>query len=260
MTKSTKPTLGLINTDEFIAQPSTISKTLIDIVNKHNSHLHNELSRNQFFHLLYQRIKISIYLKQGWHDYFIFLKNYSPPKLGPKNHLVNIKILFSQFDHFIPKMLYNNYALAYTHLQNREVISCPILTKEDEKILLLAKYANQKITKSHFTKKFGHYALNPYELSSKRFSEYSDRELMEIAKLAANINHPKKTSFNRYLKLNNKNISPILIYLRELAKYKALFLVSSIRQNLLTCQRLNKINNVFDLTFKQLKQLNQQLV
>jgi len=49
-----------------------------------------------------------------------------------------------------------------------------------------------------------------------------------------------------YLEHKNKKIIPILIALRELAKYNVLFIVKDIREELLIMVKKKKIKNIFD--------------
>ena len=120
----------------------------------------------------------------------------------------------------------NNFALAYAFAQEKDV-SNPILTKEDEKMIALRKFYNKEITREEFNAEWGHYALNAYEVESKRFEEYTEHELMKIAKLAIHIPVKKKISYEDY---SEKRKVPVLLYLRELAKYKILLLIKEIRK------------------------------
>ena len=92
--------------------------------------------------------------------------------------------------------------------------------------------------------------MNAYELSSKRFEEYSDEELIKLSELVKTLNIGKKENLDNYLNKKDKEIIPILIALRELAKYNILFVVKTIRYELLELAKDKKIDNIFNKKLK----------
>jgi len=230
--------LNVSNT-EFVTNPSEITKKLVEIVLKLSDKYESELKKNVFKKFINQ-VKLRLYLKQGYLEYYSFLKKYKLKDL-------DLKELFDEFEKLYDKLIFNNFALAYAFVLEKDVKS-PILTKEDEKILFLKKLYDKKITKKQFDKEFGHYALNAYELSSKRFEEYSDEELMKIARLTKNIKI-NKIKLEDY---TDKKVIPVLIALRELAKYNILFIVKEIRYKLLRIAKKNNIKNVFDESYSKI--------
>jgi len=222
--------------EEFVFNPSNITKELVKIVLKLNDKYEKQLKGilNRFK----AQVKYRLYLKEEYKEYYSFLKSYKLDKKG-------LKELFLEFEKLYDKLLFNNFALAYAYTLGKDIDSC-VLTKEDERILLLQKDIKK------FKKEFGHYALNAYELSSKRFSEYSDKELVKLQKLVKNIKIKDKIKLEKYLEQKNKKIIPILIALRELAKYNVLFVVNEIREELLKCQKQNNLRNIFNLGYDEI--------
>jgi hypothetical protein len=219
-------------TEEFVQNPSKITKHLVNIVLKLNKK--HETSLKGILNRFKTHIAYNLYLRGGYKEYYFFLKNY-------KVKSRTLKQLFQEFENQYNKLLFNNFALVYAYTKEKQIEN-PILTKEDEKILLLK--TNLKKLKS----KFGHYALNAYELKEKRFSEYSDKELKKLSNLVKNLEIKNKIPLESYLKKKDKKPIPILIALRELAKYNILKIVAEIREQLL---KTNKAN-IFNKSYKEI--------
>jgi len=126
---------------------------------------------------------------------------------------------------------------------------------EDKKIVFLKKLYKKEITFKQFNCKFGHYALNAYELSSKRFEEYTEKELLSIAELVSNIEIKDKMELEEqiHLKKNNKEKKiSILIALRELAKYNVLFIIRNLRYRLLEIEKEHNIKDIFSKSYDEI--------
>ena len=245
------------NPDSFATNPSKITEHLVNIVLKLNEKHESDFKEKNPLKKFANELKINLYLKEGYKDFYEFLKSYKIPYniSAEKNSIKKLALLFEEFEYIYDRIMLNNFALAYAYAKNKDKnkqITNPVLTIEDKKNLMLKKLAKKQITPKQFKEQFGHYALNAYELSSKRFEEYSDKELLKIAKLAENLEIKKeKVELEECLKQNQKQkeIIPILIALRELAKYDTLFIVREIRRELLKIQKEKRIKNIFSYSF-----------
>jgi len=229
---------------EFISNPSNMSKELVRIVLMLNKEYEEEFS-GKGLKRFKADLKLNMYLKQGYKDLYKFLSSYKIKSMG-------LRSLFKEFEKLYSKLLLNNFALTHLYLRNKEIQS-NIKTKEDEKLLLLKKFYNKEISKKQFDKEFGHYAINAYELRSKRFEEYTEEELRKIAKLVSKFDIKEKSSLEQ--SIDKKDISSILISLRELAKYKVLFIIRDIRKELLRIQEKKNIKDIFDMSYRDLYNL-----
>ncbi len=239
--------------DEFVQNPSKITKHLIYIVGnlteKHNLSLKNK----SFIKKISNEFKIIFYIKKGFFNYYYHLINYKVPK-SKTSKIEKLIILFNEFEKEYDKIIFNNIALVHI-LSRTKHIQNPILTMEEKKNIYLNKLLYNKITSTTFLKKFGHYAINPYEFSSKRFREYKKIELLKIARLTINLKKQKKQELKEYLKRKNINNYAVLISLKELAKYKILFLVAEIRNVLQEISIDYKINNIFNRFYDEILKL-----
>ena len=233
------------NAGEFVSNPSKITSHLVELVAKLNEKHESLLKTKNILKKFKSGFTLRMYMEDGYKEYCSFLINYELPKS------LKLEEWFAEFEKLYDKLILNNFVLAYAYTLNNDV-SNPVLTMEDKKVLALKKLYDEKLTKQQFDKEFGHYALNAYELSSKRFEEYSEKELMAIAKLAAGLEIKEKTPLEEYMATNPKNKIPILIALRELAKYKVLLVVKEIRYALLDMAKKEKIENIFDKTYEEL--------
>jgi len=205
---------------EFLANPSEASKPLVNIVRKLNEQHQARLKTKNPFKKIKAAFTLSLYTKDSYKDFLTFLQEYTLPKYATEEEW------YVEFEKVYDKLMLNNFALAYAFQQEKDV-SNPILTKEDEKMNALRKFYNKEMTRQEFNEQWGHYALNAYEIESKRFEEYTEHELMKIAKLATRVSVKKKISYEEY---TEKRKVPVLLYLRELAKYKILLIIKELRK------------------------------
>jgi len=217
---------------EFIDNPTEISKHIIDINKKLSKKYQPQKG-------IVAGVKLRLNYLQKWEEIYDYCNNF----LIEKSSVIG---LFTQYKKIADYIAQNNTLLAYAFLKNKNK-KINVLTKEDEKLLFLKKFANNQISKQEFNKKFGHYALNAFELSSKRFSEYTNGELKKIANLCKDI------KINKIKKLNPKeNLFETYCYLREELKYNSLLIISKIRFKLLNIQKNKQINNIFNLSYNKL--------
>lgn len=241
-----------ISTQELVINPTKITKSIIiDSVLLLNKKQENIFEAKNFITRFKRDLKIKLYLKNDYLNYYKFLKNYQVPKLSSRGY-GKIKDLRLEFISFYIKLIFNNFALAYIYSKDKQ-INNPVITAEDEKNIALSNYYNNKITINEFKKEFGQYALNAYELSEKRFREYDEEQLQRIAYLASGNKINKSIKLDNYLKISNKKIISVLICLRELAKYNSLKIVSEIRFELLGLAKERGVENIFDYNLDEIE-------
>ena len=239
-----------ISPNELVINPTKLTQSIIvdDVLALYKKHENNFLLKS-FFARFRRDIVIKLYLKSDYMDYYNYLKNYTSLNRGDKT----LKDLKLEFNNFYNKLIFNNFALVYASLKEEGDIINPILTKEDEKNIALKKVYEAKISRADFNKDFGHLALNAYELQEKRFFEYSDEMFKKIVHLAAKNKINKNITLDQYINKPNKEIIPILICLRELAKYHSLRIVANIRFEVLKLAEEKKIEDVFYFSLEELR-------
>jgi hypothetical protein len=108
-----------------------------------------------------------------------------------------------------------------------------VISKEDEKLILLSKIAKGAALPTEFRKIFGHYGLNGFELSSRRFSEYTDKELLKLAEPVKSFVCNKDVKLEDYL--NAGSVNPYWAYcaLKEELRDCGLQIVAKLRFEIL---------------------------
>lgn len=263
---------------ELVSNPSPLTMEIVKIVQKIDEKHRNNLNKSGFFAKIGNQLKLKLYTEQGYREYYNFLRDYEVQQPAEKNSAKRLYSLFAEFEKVYEKIIWNNLALAYLHLKEKgkkgdnasegnednekSRINSSLLTMEDKKMIGLADIYRQKEQKERmlaadrFKKEFGHYCLNPYELSSRRFSEYSEEELVKIGKLAALLNISKSKELADAIENNSSGAGKesILICLRELGKHRALQIVDRIRTELLRIQKEELIPDIFSMSFKELEE------
>ncbi|MBT3464729.1 hypothetical protein HN451_07075, partial [archaeon] len=198
-------------------------------------------------------VKLNYYAKEDYNKFYSFLILYNVA-IHTGSNIEKIKKYFQEFEIIYDKIIFNNLALVSESIKTKKAI-CQIITMEELKIQYFKKIYMNKISKFEFDKKFGHYGLNPYELSEKRFEEYSKKELMKLASLSKNFELNKNIKLDDYIKKKKKDNFSILVGLRELGKYKALLIIKEIRNILLNIEKEKNINNIFSLNYNEIDSL-----
>lgn len=233
------------DTNEFISNPSKASESLVNNVVELNKKYEKLFTSKNIFIQLNREMKIVLYLKADYLKVIEQLSKYKVPATKSKNFRRNVKELLTEFEFIYDKLIYNNFILAKEYLKFKD-FGVKVQTKEDERMNFLKKFAKKQISKKEFDNKFGHYGINAYELSEKRFNEYTEIELRKIASLSVNLKEIEKIHSQEFISSNEENRIPILIYIRELAKYKALLIVAEIRVKLIENAKENNIKDVFN--------------
>jgi hypothetical protein len=237
--------------EEFVRNPTKITEHLVEIVLQLSNKYESQFQSRNILRKFLIDFKIRMYMKENYKEYFLFLRGHKPPNISDQDRIKELDLLFKEFRRLYDKLIFNNFALAYAYTLNKDT-SNPISTMEDKKILLLQKLYHKKINVSEFLKEFGHYALNAYELASKRFEEYNHSDLLSLAKLASRINVQKKIELEEYINSKSKDKTSILIALRELAKYNILYVIRVIRYQLLELAKEEGIKDIFNRTHDEI--------
>ena len=229
--------------ESFIKNPTTISKYILNIAEK---------SQNKYDYLLISKrfidkIKLRILYMNKYHEIYAFINRTQEKKLP-----TNIPDLFKKLRIIFDYVALNNILLGYSFLIEKDKKN-PILTKEDEKLLYLKRVYIREIPIKEFNNKFGHYALNPFELSSKRFSEYSKREIMKIGKFLKEFDINKTNSLEEYLNSGGGNLFSIYSTLREELRYVSLLVINNLRFELIKIQKEKKIKNIFHIEYDEIR-------
>ena len=78
---------------------------------------------------------------------------------------------------------------------------------------------------------------------------------MNLAKYAKNFRTSKKIQLREYIQKKTKNLFPVYFAMREELKYCALFNISNLRFELLRLSKEEKIDNIFQINYKDLIKL-----
>ena len=230
-------------TEEFIRNPSKFSKHTINIA-KLAAKKYNYLIRQEtFLQKIKKGIKIRLIYLESYKETIQFLKNF-------EIKTESIETLYKSFEELADKIALNNITLAYCLAVEKEQIPV-VITKEDEKMVSLKDFKDNKISREMFNSKFGHHAINPFEVSSKRFSEFSNEKLLMIAESIPMQDLNKKKNLDEYVKKNIKEKLPIYNALREELKDKGIKIIANIREKLLSIQEKNKIKDIFSMSFEE---------
>jgi len=239
------------NVEDFISNPTKISEHLVEIILETKKKYDLLLKSNNFISNLINTVKIRLWYLNKYFDIYNFLKTYKPYQMEKNKSFENIKGLFDEFSIIYDVVSLNNLLLTYAFLVEKNK-STFVINKEDEKLLCFKRFYNGEISEEEFKKKYGHYGFNSFELSSRRFSEYSKNELMNLAKYAKNFKTSKKIQLGEYIKKKRKNLFPVYSAMREELKYRALFNVSNLRFELLRLSKEKKIDDIFQIDYKDL--------
>lgn len=232
-------------TEELVRYPSRATSGLLEIITDLAAAFDSRLgSKNPFvrFAAIYE---IRMYAVDGYKAFYDLLKNYRIPS-DPAGGRDRITMLIAEFKRLYSGLIINNLALGSLCLRDGgRVPVSPVMTVEDEKIASLKKLSRGEMAPDAFRGRFGHYALDAYELSSRRFEEYSDEELAALARLASNIDVKEKISIDAFITADSKETTGAIIAIREFAKHKILYIVRDIRKELLLIADKDSISDIF---------------
>jgi len=162
-------------------------------------------------------------------------------------------------------LMNNNLALSVFYLKNKIKIENKSfhtpLTFEEQSKLFLQMIQKKPTYLTKFKKQFAHYSMNNYELAARRFAEYSDVELLILAKFTKDLKlRAVKINSNvaDQLIINPLTVQDIywnLLLIRDVAKDVSIKIVALIRQKVLVIAETRHIADPFQLEWKNLLKL-----
>lgn len=237
--------------EDFIEKPSNLSRHLLEIIldieekHKHSSGINNWLGR------MINSVKIRLQYLNEYYDIYDFLKKHRRRQCNSRNSLEVIECFFEEFREIYKVISLNNFLLAYAYFLEKDSLN-PVLNKEDERLLSFRDFYHGKVSFEEIKKRYGHYALNPFELSSRRFTEYRKEELIKLAKYTENFKTEKTIGLEKYIQKRPPRLFPVYSSLREELKYYILFVVNDLRFYLLKFAKEKKIDNIFQIKYEDL--------
>lgn len=231
---------------EYIINPTKLSKDLIEkIFIEQIDDFKSKFNKKGLVGRIVNTFKIYYLYVTSYINDIDFLEKYKYKKYHRFQDIINELIILAN------KVILNNIVLTYA-FKIEKTKHQPVYTKSDLLYDYLVKLGLGKINYNQFRRKFGHYANNEYELSNKRYNELSNKELMDIAKIASKGNRVNKLKISKYLKSTNNKLFPIYNYLREEYKYLILLYIKDLRLFLLKIQKDKIIKDIFSLNLKDL--------
>ncbi len=234
--------------EDFIENPSPLSRHLVELAVSKKQKYDRLFGSKNFF----TKVKLRIQYQNQYLEICKFIRSYRQKSRPCDGTIQRIDSLFDELARFFDLIALNNLCLTYAFLVEKDK-SNPILTKEEEKLLSLKKLYAGEISREEFNTAFGHYALNPYELSAKRFCEYSKEEILGLAKFLDDFSIRKTITLDAFLQAQKKNRFPIYSSLREELKYLSLWIVRDLRFNFLKFASENSISNIFDMDYDDIQ-------
>lgn len=214
--------------EEFISDPSPASLPLIQIVQKHSDAFDALFSSKNPLKVFSREVKMGVYLREDFKSFFSLLSQYHLPELPPEQS-ARQEGLLKEFDKLYKQVIWNNVAIAYLFAKGEKVES-RYQTKEDEKNILLQKIARGEEKPDVFRQQYGQYSLEPFEVTSRRFSSYSDEEIAALGQNFLQLSFPqKKVLTEEDIKKANRATIDMLIVIREMGKYTAVGIVAGMR-------------------------------
>jgi hypothetical protein len=217
--------------EPLIYRPTKLSQHFSKWVSK-ESHLYEKKIRGSFFTRVQLHCSLMIYKRHKFREVYYSLCKFDLPELADdrRGKLQQLELLFKEVQ---STLMINNLALA--KLSQHEELHVLAKTIENERIEALARVAADGESACHnFKHRFGHYALNAYELAEPRFSEYVCDQLVALAnplkKLAFNLDKPTMSDY--FNSTTGSASITHLIGIRELGKSCALQVVAALRSEL----------------------------
>lgn len=233
-------------TAEFNPEPSPLSQCLVDSVLALNAASEKQLAPRSLTGRLRADFRAKMYVKSGWREYYEMLRSYTVPEFAGTT-CEQFDLLHKEFERFYKLLIDHNLILGRIYTAGAEHQQ-DVETEEDRKTFALLHF-----TPKQFKEQFGQYALENFELSERRFSEYTDTEIKQLSGLAKNSKTFNKTPLEEAAKKTEADIS-LLIALRELAKSKTLLIIAGMRKT----AKATKHKDVFSLKKEELMKLCQK--
>ncbi|MDX2776047.1 hypothetical protein PV379_01595 [Streptomyces caniscabiei] len=233
-------------TIEFNPEPSKLSERLIEFVLAKNEEFSHTFSRSGWWSRLRLQFEVENYLQNGWQVTYRKLEKVAVEQ--------DLNGLLKDFEELYGLVMYNNFILARVFAQSTDKHRrLSIQTEEDRRLQLLHELASDDGKYNEYIQQFGHYAFEPFELSDRRFSEYSRAELKKLAGFAKGLKQRSgKMRLESIVQKQTHADIDTLIALREYGKYQCLKLVAQMRERILAEADEHGINNPFSLSWSEL--------
>lgn len=225
--------------DEIVHKPSEFTRSFFRIIESDEKDFYNKRNKTGF-RGVFQRFKFEIEYKTKYKEIYysnkIFLKSIKKTTKKLRRKDLIQKHILKLFEYYNIVFL-NNFLLQYGYLRlNRVFPENQFITKEDKKIRLLKdiQINTSKEAIKVFKQEFGHYSLNPFEFASKRFRNYDDKEIEQLANIMKDINIIRKTrninEINKRNLTNDKDLFNVYRTLKEELKYTVVYMISIISE------------------------------
>ena len=248
-----------IDAVEIVTNPSRSSEEIITIIARLAKKHEASIRAGNAFRRLGAAFRLQMYIRDGFRDFYTFLRGYSDPAgVSSLSGMAKIRALCAEFERIYDRIILNNFAIAFALVHGGKIEST-VETAEDRKVLLLKGIVSGNVSISDFKKEFGHYGLNVYELSERRFEEYDDPDIRKIALLAANVPIKNKPTLDESIVMKKIESLSVLVALREFARYQVLFVVRDIRYELLRMSTKLGDNNIFSRSFQEIAEMEERL-
>lgn len=250
-------------TEKLIVNPSQLSKKLNHLIGEHNQSYQQQLKSKNPFRRLSILVKISCYQKLKHPQFFKELVKFEKKidnfsTKDKDNFQKKTQFLLEIFSQIQKKLIFHNLSLVFFYKLHPLIIKnqkfTGIFTIEQEKNLYLQKFSQGKIKRRAFDQKFGHYALNAYELATRRFSEYPNTELKTLGQLLTGLKIKTQNSSlqifeNPFFK---KEIYHNHLIIREYAKFVSLKIIAILRKLILQQAKMKRIKEPFNKNWTEL--------
>ncbi|MBN2423039.1 hypothetical protein JXB41_07480 [Candidatus Woesearchaeota archaeon] len=235
------------NLSDFIEHPTTLSKHLLEIIQEKTDKYDSLIKSKNIFENIIKKVKLRLKYLEEYKNIYSYISQFEIKT----NDILG---LFSEFSEISEKIALNNLLLIYAQISEKQEPS-KIITKEDLKLSCFNKLYHKKISINEFNKEFGHYALNAFELSSRRFCEYPEKEILKLASFTINYRLKKSLKLEEAVIMKKSRLFPVYCALREELKYNALLIIKELRFELLELKKKINIRNIFSLNYNKLKGL-----
>jgi len=200
--------------EEFVFNSTRLTQSILNMtLFSQLKKTEQEYSTKSFIKSFFAIIKITnlyYYKYFDLHDYLEKAKR----KIRSCNDLDS---LLEKIQEIFEKILLNNIMINYGLLKEKK-IKVILQSNADKMKNDFFKLSLDKNYVSIFKLKYGHYSTNEYELSSPRYAEYTDKDLVALANILCKkqkLLNEHKVTYKKFIRNKTKELLPIYIYMRE---------------------------------------------
>ncbi|HRZ40897.1 MAG TPA: hypothetical protein P5246_07800 [Candidatus Omnitrophota bacterium] len=237
--------------EDFIKDPSPLSRSVVELAISQKQKYDSLFPPRGFFN----QVKLRLRYQEEYLRIHAFTRGYDRALPAERDTIQRIDRAWERLTVLFDFIALNNTFLIYAFFAEKHKTN-PIITKEDERLLAFKRLFHGEITRQSFNESFGHYAFNAYELSARRFSEYPEQELLEIARFLSDFKTQKATSLYDFIDSKSKNLFAAYSSLREELKYLSLLVIRDLRFSFLELAAEKNIQNIFEMSYDDIKRNN----